>query len=274
MKVAILLSTYNGEKYLKDQLKSLINQTYTDWEVYIRDDGSKDKTLNIIYDFKDLYPNQIFIIQDNLGNLKSAKSFMTLLMYVQSDFYMFCDQDDYWVPNKIELSVNKILKLQKIHGNVPALVFTDLKVVDENLNLIHSSLWSYSKINPEHIFNFYKLATNSTVTGCTIIINDLLKKSSIPIPSHMLMHDWWLSLLACRIGVIDFILTPTLLYRQHAINVLGAEPQNQKSIQFKLKNLLKVLEKNINFILMIKDKRLRTNLIVLYYYKFRKYIID
>jgi glycosyltransferase involved in cell wall biosynthesis len=270
MEIAILLSTYNGEKYISDQLQSIISQSYTDWKLYIRDDGSFDNTNNIINNYKGLHPDKIFIINDNLGKLNSAKSFMTLLKNVESDFYMFCDQDDIWVYNKIELSLAKILNLQKLYGNVPALVFTDLIVVDENLKVLNSSLWNYSKIDPEHIRNFYKLATNSSVTGCTIIINDLLKKSSLPIPSRLLMHDWWLGLLACRVGVIDYITSGTVLYRQHSLNVLGAEPTSVKTVNYKLRHFKKVLEKNIDFLLMIMDKRLNTNLFALYYFKLRK----
>lgn len=270
MEIAILLSTYNGEKYISDQLKSILNQSYTNWKLYIRDDESFDDTKNIISNFISLYPNKIFIINDNLGKLNSAKSFMTLLENVESDFYMFCDQDDIWVYNKIELSLGKILNLEKLYGKVPTLVFTDLIVVDENLNVINSSLWNYSKIDPEHIRNFYKLATNSSVTGCTIIINDLLKKSSLPIPSRLIMHDWWLGLLACRLGVIDYITTATVQYRQHSLNVLGAEPTSVKTISFKLRHFKKVLEKNFDFLLMIMDKRLNTNLFTLYYFKLRK----
>jgi glycosyltransferase involved in cell wall biosynthesis len=270
MKVAILLSTYNGEKYIRSQIESIINQSYTDWKLYIRDDGSHDETLKIIYDFKVIHPNKIFLIQDNFGNLRTAKSFMTLLMHVQSDFYLFCDQDDIWISNKIEISLNHILNIIKIYGNIPTLVFSDLMVVDEDLNLISPSLWSYSNINPEHVKDYYLLATNSTVTGCSMIINDFLKKSSFPFPSEILMHDWWLSLLACRIGIIEYISTPTLLYRQHGLNVLGAESPKEKTIMFKFKNLPKVLKKNLKFLLMITDKRLHTNLLLLYYYKFRK----
>jgi glycosyltransferase involved in cell wall biosynthesis len=273
MEVAILLSTYNGEKYIRGQIESIINQSYTNWKLYIRDDGSHDNTLNIIDEFKLLHPKKIFLIQDNFGNLRTARSFMTLLMQVQSDFYLFCDQDDIWIFNKIELSLDYILNIIETYGSLPVLVFSDLMVVDKDLNLISPSLWKYSNINPENVNDFYKLATNSTVTGCTMIINDLLKKSAFPFPSQILMHDWWLSLIACRIGVIEYISTPTLLYRQHDLNVLGAESPEEKIILHKLKNLFKVLKQNLNFFLMVTDKRLRTNLLLLYYYKFRKYFL-
>jgi glycosyltransferase involved in cell wall biosynthesis len=272
MEVAILLSTYNGEKYIIDQLKSLLNQSYTNWKLYIRDDGSIDNTKNIITHFAKSYPSKIFLISDNLGKLCSAKSFMILLEKVESDYYMFCDQDDIWIYNKIELSLAKILNLQKMYGKVPILVFTDLLVVDKDLNVINSSLWNFSNINPEHVRNFYNLATNSSVTGCTILMNDLLKKNSFPIPANLVMHDWWLALLACRVGVIDYISNATVLYRQHSLNVIGAEPSYVKTIQYKIKNIKQIFKKNKYFLFMIIDKRLKANLFLVYFFKLKKII--
>ena len=100
--IAILMSTYNGERYLREQIDSLLNQTYKDWKLYIRDDGSTDETISIIESYVNDYPDLIVLLKDDLGNLGSARSFMRILSVVDADYYMFCDQDDVWLPNKVK----------------------------------------------------------------------------------------------------------------------------------------------------------------------------
>src|ERR1700744_365701 len=103
MSISILLSAYNGERFLKDQIESILAQTNKNWILYIRDDGSKDGTIGIVNFYAERYPHQIIKIEDNAGNLKSAGSFMHMLNNVSSEYYMFCDQDDVWLPFKIEI---------------------------------------------------------------------------------------------------------------------------------------------------------------------------
>ena len=100
--VAILMSTYNGERYLREQIDSLLNQTYKDWKLYIRDDKSTDGTVSIIEGYVRVYPDQIVYKSDGFGNLGAGCSFMQLLSSIDSDYYMFCDQDDVWMEDKIE----------------------------------------------------------------------------------------------------------------------------------------------------------------------------
>ena len=111
--IAILLSTYNGEAYLEAQLLSIISQTNTNWKLFIRDDGSIDKTHEIIKKYTAKFPNLIILITDEYGNLRSARSFMQLLQISQASYYMFCDQDDVWLPFKIQNSLNKMTELEK-----------------------------------------------------------------------------------------------------------------------------------------------------------------
>ena len=106
--IAILLSTYNGSKYLREQLNSIIDQTVKDWILYVRDDGSTDETIDIIKEYVSLYPNINYI--EDIQNLGSARSFMKLLSLVEADHYMFCDQDDVWLPTKIEVSLMEMKK--------------------------------------------------------------------------------------------------------------------------------------------------------------------
>ena len=223
MSISILLSAYNGEQFLKDQIESILVQTNKSWVLYIRDDGSKDGTIGIINFYAERYPRQIIKIEDDAGNLKSAGSFMRMLENVSSEYYMFCDQDDVWLPFKIEITLNKIKELEAANPQKGVLVFTDLAVVGEDLETINGSMWNYNKIDPENAKDFYKTTCLSSITGCTLMFNNRIKEIVLPYPQAALMHDWWISLNAVHYGIVDYIDTPTVLYRQHANNVLGAE---------------------------------------------------
>ena len=141
--VSILLSTYNGEQYLNPLLESLLFQDYNKFVVYIRDDVSVDNTLSVIKHYCSKYPNKFKLLKDNLGNLGVSKSFMQMLSLVESDYYLFCDQDDVWLPNKISSLFNFILRMNLDTADIPILLFTDLKVVDSELNILHNSYWRF-----------------------------------------------------------------------------------------------------------------------------------
>ena len=129
MKVTILMSTYNGENFLAEQIESIQQQTYTDWTLLIRDDGSKDKTRDIINRFSLEDDRIVFINPDQTENLGVIKSFFTLLKYQESDYYLFSDQDDTWLPEKLSLQLEKA---SQYPSNKPLLVYTDLKVVNQD----------------------------------------------------------------------------------------------------------------------------------------------
>jgi glycosyltransferase involved in cell wall biosynthesis len=219
--IAILLSTYNGEKYLSDLLNSLINQTYSDWELYIRDDGSEDGTVDIIKKYCLKY-QKIKYKEDSAFNLGPAKSFLKLLGEIEADYYMFCDQDDVWLSDKIELSLRVIQNEERRSINKPVLINTDLFVVDSSLNIISDSFWNYSNINTWIIQKKYFLITNF-ITGCTIIFNNRAKEVSESINENIIMHDYWIGLCVYASGgtIISLPLS-TIYYRQHEKNVLGA----------------------------------------------------
>lgn len=218
MRIAILLATYNGEKYLEEQLESILNQSFEDWVVYIRDDCSMDGTVDILKHYCSRYPDK-FILIDNLLEVKlgSGRNFMELLYLVESNYYMFCDQDDVWLSNKIEISFDAMLEIEKFSNDKPILIHTDLIVVDEFLNTMQDSYWKVTKFD----LHSESLVTN-IVTGCTLLFNSKVKNLAFPYPKELIMHDYWLFLLAItNDGVIVPIYEPTVLYRQHLNNVLG-----------------------------------------------------
>lgn len=217
--VAILLSTYNGSKYLKNQLDSLFAQTYKDFEIVARDDGSSDDTVEILSS----YNVKVLNTGENLG---AKMSFDALLEYAvnnsASEYFMFCDQDDVWNTDKIEKTLAKMQEMKQQFGDIPLLVHTDLEVVDEKLNTINSSFMNFQKINPG-INNFHNLLIQNTITGCTMMINRKLAKMCLPIPDKAIMHDWWIGLVATQFGEIGYVDEPTIKYRQHTSNTIGAK---------------------------------------------------
>ncbi len=219
-RVDILIATYNGEKYLKEQLDSIFNQSYRNFRVILRDDNSSDDSLNIAKKYN-------IEILESSKNLGAKKSFEELLKYAlnygNGNYFMFCDQDDVWDEDKVQKSMEMMIYLEnlKLNYNNPILIHSDLRVVDENLNIINNSFFQYSKINP-HLHSFNRLLMQNTVTGCTMIINRKLAKISLPIADDAIMHDWWMALVATQFGMIYTIKEQTISYRQHSNNEVGA----------------------------------------------------
>ena len=223
MNISVVLCTYNGEKYLQEQLDSISKQTCLPDELIVCDDGSTDSTIEILEVFSKTAPfeTRIFCNDKNLG---PGRNFAKAINLSKGKFICLCDQDDYWLPNKIENSIQKITSMEKRFGqNQPLLVHTDAIVADENLIKVHSSLWDFQHSFPQKGHTFAKLLSQNLVTGCTAVINKALKDKALPIPENAVMHDWWFALVAAAFGQIDSICKPTLLYRQHGKNDIGAK---------------------------------------------------
>lgn len=218
-KVAILMATYNGEQYLSEQLESIMTQTYQNFTVYVRDDGSNDRTIDILKDYQRKNNDKIQILGDPVLHRGARDGFMWLLQNVDSEYYMFCDQDDVWLPNKIELSINKLIDLEIKHPNVPIMVHTDLELVDSDLKLIWPSFWNWRKFNVDLSKHFCFAPFGNVFTGCTMIINNPVKQICFPMTAFANMHDEWIGLVVAKHGIVDNIKDVTIKYRQHGHNV-------------------------------------------------------
>lgn len=222
MKVNILMATYNGEKFLAQQIESIQKQTFKEWNLLIRDDGSSDETCDIIRNFTAKDSRIRFINENEHHNLGVIKSFFTLVNYEVADFYFFSDQDDVWLPEKLSVSLEAA---KHKASDVPLLVYTDLKVVNQELNILQDSMIRAQS----HHANTTLLPelTENTVTGGTMMINHALAEKWFT-PNDILMHDWFLALLAASLGEIIYLDLPTQLYRQHDNNVLGARTMDKR----------------------------------------------
>ena len=218
-KIDILIATYNGEKYIKEQLDSILNQTYKNIRIVISDDSSKDETINILkeYEKKD-NRIELYLHEKNLGVVKNIEF---LLSKVKNELYMLSDQDDVWLPKKVEKSVEK---LEKENAD---LVFGDLEVVDEKLDTIYPSFGDFMLLNKkiDKYINTNKINYFFFVTGCTVLSKKKFIDKIVPIPteSKYLIHDHWIGLILSLNGKLAYMNEKYIKYRQHGNNQVGTD---------------------------------------------------
>ncbi|HEM2808821.1 TPA: glycosyltransferase family 2 protein [Streptococcus suis] len=222
MKVNILMSTYNGQQFLAEQIRSIQEQTFSEWTLLIRDDGSTDQTREIIEEFEKKDSRIRFIEKATHKNLGVIKCFHHLLRYEKADYYFFSDQDDVWLPDKLEVSLREA---QSYPADQPLMVYMDLTVVNQDLQVMTESMIR----SQSHHANtqLVQELTENTVTGGVAMINHALAELWSG-TEDILMHDWYLALLASALGKLVFIDKPGELYRQHADNVLGARTLSKR----------------------------------------------
>ena len=237
--IDILLATYNGERFLKEQIDSIFSQSLQNFHLIIRDDGSTDNTLNIIHEAIKQHPSKITLLNTS-SHLGVIRSFSELLLASKAPYAMLADQDDVWMQDKVFLTYEKMYLLEKAYGNnTPILVHSDLKIVDQHLKTISPSFCRYTHLKPIEGNHLNRLLVQNEITGCTVMINRPLIETATPISDSAVMHDWWLGLTAAAFGKVGFINKPLILYRQHGSNILGSKKFGISS----LRNRNQVLQK-------------------------------
>lgn len=211
--VQVLLSTYNGEKYLKEQILSLQNQKSVDCRILVRDDGSSDATADILNSFQ-----LEGVLKWYSGiNLKPADSFRNLIFNApEAEYYAFCDQDDIWNENKLKVAIDK---LEQFTDDKPAMYFCKPELVDVNLNTINNEV-------KEPLINLADAIVSNKATGCTIVLNrKLLDLMRLYYPEkRKYLHDWWAYIVCISCGGnIEYDSKSYIKYRQHNNNVVGAK---------------------------------------------------
>jgi glycosyltransferase involved in cell wall biosynthesis len=221
--IEVALATYQSERFLRPLLDSLFAQSEQNFTLLVADDGSTDATMRLIDEYSAKYDGRIRLIARDRQQSGALGNFGRLLEHVSEDYLMLCDHDDVWLPDKIAMSLERMRELEAAHGaGVPLLVHSDLIVVDEHLEPISPSLFAYSGFDPARN-DVVSLLTANVATGCTILVNRALYERARPIPPEAMMHDHWLALVAATLGAISCIARPTILYRQHGANVIGAQ---------------------------------------------------
>lgn len=224
--LAILLTTYNGEKYIGEMLDCLmLSKNRASFVVYVRDDGSSDLTVSILNKYTSQYTKDLKVfLGENIGPVKGFDFLLQEALNEGHNYFMFADQDDIWTEDKVELFLER---LRNSDSTNPFMVHSDLFVVSDKLELISPSFWKYQNLNPKKA-SFNRLLIQNVITGCTIGINRALAKLASPFPKEAIMHDWWLSLVASTFGKIDVINKPLVYYRQHSSNTIGAQKYSLK----------------------------------------------
>lgn len=218
--IDILLPTYNGAVYIRQQLDSIINQTYPEWHVIIRDDGSSDDTIEIINEYIVVYPHKFSLIRDNLGNQGTSGNIDLLMHHSSADYFMFCDQDDIWEPNKIEVCMQTMTSLEVNNPQKPILVCSDACCIDENNKVICNSFFASQKFI-DTTDSLYKMLALNIVQGSTTLMNRYVREVVKFIPKDY-YHDAWVACIVKYYGIVQYLHQPLLRYRQHQNNVVGA----------------------------------------------------
>lgn len=233
--ITILMAVYNGEMYLKEQLESISRQTYSQWRLIARDDGSSDNSVNILEEFAKSVPNEVTVYVNYPACGCAKDNFARLLNdAAESEYIMFADQDDVWKEDKLKTSMDKMHKLEEEHGiKTPLLVHSDLEVVNENMEVIAESMFAYSNIRQEATLG--QLLLQNNVTGCTMLFNNVICNAVIPYitDKSVIMHDYFIALYAKVFGKTAFIDMPLVRYRQHTSNSVGAKSGKNPVYLFK-----------------------------------------
>ncbi len=219
--IEVVMPTYNGIDFVEAQIASIYNQTLRPSKLIIRDDFSTDGTTQLLAKLAVKYQNWIKILP-SYENIGCTSSIDLLLSSTCAPYVALADQDDIWLPHKLELSFNHIVALEaRVTSSIPLLIHSDLQLVGENLNDLGETYSQRQCLKP-YLDSPSMIALTNVVTGCTILCNRALLDVALPLPVDALVHDWWLALVSSVFGKIVYISDTPILYRQHEKNSIGA----------------------------------------------------
>lgn len=235
------MCTYNGEKYITEQIESILHNSIADWRLYISDDGSTDRTYEFASKYAKEYPQKI-VLTTHTNSADPSIHFLEKVRDISvrmqpDDFIMLCDQDDVWYNNKIKLTLKYMdYLIMKYSNQIPLLVCTDVEVVNENKEQLAKSFrrmihYSIKKLDVAHLLMEHK------VQGCTIMINKILADKIRNLPQVATKHDMWLEMIAVTMGKIDYVDEPTMAYRRHAEQYTAGEMRFWKMVLEQIKHL-------------------------------------
>ena len=250
--IAILLATYNGERFLREQIESLYAQTYKSWTIYVHDDGSTDGTNDIIAEYAQQKTN--FIVLDYPSQHGASDNFFSMLEVVNAQYYFFADQDDVWLPSKIEKCLNAMKRVESSHRDVPVIVCCDACVTDQQLNVTSHSLWKQAGTHPEFLLTFDESAATPFVTGCTMLLNMRAKECVLwDKKKYATMHDAFITLCVLKAdGIVAPLYESLIYYRQHGSNTLGAYSSENSSFLYKINHVKSIIKTDIALLRMLR----------------------
>ncbi|HEU4719598.1 MAG TPA: glycosyltransferase family 2 protein [Bacteroidia bacterium] len=239
--VDILLSTFNGEQHLAEQLESLLKQDFTGWKLIVRDDASGDGTFGILRQYADRFPGKIDL-SDDRAKLGFSSSFAELLKRSSAEYVMFCDQDDSWNSDKISTLLALIRREEKKLPGIPHLVFSDLSLMDENGESIRGSFLALTGY--EEKYGQEQFFLRNYVPGCSLLFNRALAEKALAVPDHLGYHDHRVIFTCAATGKITYCDRALMHYRLHGKNAIGLSERKSESFSVGFKTLVKFIFAN------------------------------
>jgi len=249
-KIDVLIAVYNGEKFLKQQLESILAQTYKNIEIYISDDKSTDNTLKILSLYQKKYPKKLFY-SSNEKNVGLVKNFENLISNCSSEYIALSDQDDIWAKNKLEIQINEMLKMEEIDDNRACLVHSDLSMIDDHSHLINRSYFKYRNYHLKLKKDLGHILGPCGVMGNTILLNKKLKDIILPFPEELDFHDYWIAVNCELFGKRKTLKLQLVKYRIHYNNSSNSKEKFDKRKKHKFNRDIKLpnLETNRKYFL-------------------------
>ena len=214
----VILAVWNGERYLPAMLDSLLSQTTRDFNVLVRDDGSRDRSLEILEEYKPKFDGRLSVITGEPSG-SATSNFAVLMRETKADYVLFADQDDVWKPEKVELTLRSLKEAEMKYGKSTPIYFaTDIAVVNKDLEVISPSYWKWKRLNPSMMGKLSQSLICVPIQGMASGINRALLDLSNPVAEKAISHDWWAQLIAAAMGKVICDPTTTALYRVHGGN--------------------------------------------------------
>lgn len=266
MRISVVIATYNGEKYLDQQIQSVLGQTLKPDEIIVCDDCSTDGTVSILEKYRQQGQLNYFVNASNLGVIENFKKGVSLAR--PGNYIALCDQDDEWMPDKLERSAALLKTFDE--PEIPCMVYSDLCLVNEDMSVLNPSLWNEVGQQERYRHNLQTLLFNQFVNGCTTIMNPALRALFDTIPNNVRFHhDDWIAVAAFAFGRVESISEPTVLYRKHSNNVtIRADLKPRNRYRALMQQLLKAIAGNDDFL------SIRFELAKLFYTRFANRMTD
>ena len=231
--VDVVLATWNGAPYLEQQLKSLERQSLRPTRVLVHDDGSTDGTLSILDRWIQAHRGWIELLAPLDSRLGPTQAFSRLLLASQAAYIALCDQDDIWSVDRLKVGLSQLQAKEaksKLGQQQPLLLHSDATLIDAQGHQLNHSLWQWHQVNPQNC-SLVRLAQRNQVTGCTILCNRSLLQRALPIPNEVVLHDWWLALVACHQHGLIACPQRLIKHRRHGANHSGPHKQKEQLTQ-------------------------------------------
>ena len=218
--IEVVMATFNGARWLPDQLASIRAQSLRADRILVRDDGSSDATCHVLeHAAADGLP--IKVLPAHEGHMGAVASFGCLLGQTQANYVLLADQDDLWHPQRVRRMVAAVQEAERSTPARPVLAFSSVKLMDDAGKVLDRDLWRFRRMDSSKMCDFPTCYQTGGIPGCAMLLNRALIDKALPIPRQALMHDFWLHLVAAAFGRVIHVQEAWTYYRLHDSNAVG-----------------------------------------------------